>query len=224
MRALFHLADYSQHDTLALAFRADGWLVDHSDAVDDLADWCGPSNVFDVIVTSSPAALRKLRLSGDTTPAVILADLDLQQRIHALTVGADDVLATATNPTELAVRCAAIARRARGFGCSVIAAGPVTIDLHSKQVYAAGNAVHLTGKEYTILETLIVRGRTQTKDDLMSAMYTPGADDEPEVKIVDVFVCKLRKKLRLAGVQNVIETCWGRGYRFSGADAGRAAA
>ena len=71
--------------------------------------------------------------------------------------------------------------------------------------------VRLTGKEYSILELLVLRkGMVLTKEAFLNHLY--GGLDEPEVKIIDVFVCKLRKKLALAGADNMIGTIWGRGY------------
>jgi two-component system cell cycle response regulator CtrA len=71
--------------------------------------------------------------------------------------------------------------------------------------------VHLTGKEYAILELLVLRkGMVLTKEAFLNHLY--GGMDEPEMKIIDVFICKLRKKLTLAGADNLIGTVWGRGY------------
>ena len=72
--------------------------------------------------------------------------------------------------------------------------------------------VHLTGKEYQMLELLSLRkGTTLTKEMFLNHLY--GGMDEPELKIIDVFICKLRKKLSVAtGGKNYIETVWGRGY------------
>jgi two-component system cell cycle response regulator CtrA len=72
--------------------------------------------------------------------------------------------------------------------------------------------VHLTGKEYQMLELLSLRkGTTLTKEMFLNHLY--GGMDEPELKIIDVFICKLRKKLATsAGGKNYIETVWGRGY------------
>ena len=77
--------------------------------------------------------------------------------------------------------------------------------------------VKLTGKEYAILELLMLRrGMVLTKEAFLSHLY--GGLDEPEMKIVDVFVCKLRKKLERAGADGVIGTVWGRGYMIKAAE------
>jgi two-component system cell cycle response regulator CtrA len=72
--------------------------------------------------------------------------------------------------------------------------------------------VHLTGKEYQMLELLSLRkGTTLTKEMFLNNLY--GGMDEPELKIIDVFICKLRKKLANASDgKDYIETVWGRGY------------
>ena len=103
-------------------------------------------------------------------------------------------------------------RRAKGHSESVIRTGKLTVNLDSRTVEADGHPLHLTGKEYGILELLSLRkGTTLTKEMFLNHLY--GGMDEPELKIIDVFVCKLRKKLANAtSGENYIETVWGRGY------------
>ena len=93
-----------------------------------------------------------------------------------------------------------------------IQTGKVAVNLDAKTVEADGRAVHLTGKEYQMLELLSLRkGTTLTKEMFLNHLY--GGMDEPELKIIDVFICKLRKKLSEATEgDNYIETVWGRGY------------
>src|SRR5918997_483787 len=106
----------------------------------------------------------------------------------------------------------AVVRRSKGHAQSVIKTGDVTVNLDAKTVEVNGQRVHLTGKEYQMLELLSLRkGTTLTKEMFLNHLY--GGMDEPELKIIDVFICKLRKKLSLAcGGDNYIETVWGRGY------------
>ena len=109
-------------------------------------------------------------------------------------------------------RIHAIIRRSKGHSQSVIRTGKINVNLDAKTVDAGGKPVHLTGKEYQMLELLSLRkGTTLTKEMFLNHLY--GGMDEPELKIIDVFICKLRKKLSEAtdGV-NYIETVWGRGY------------
>ena len=104
--------------------------------------------------------------------------------------------------------CAALERPAQ----SVIETGDLKVNVDDKTVVIGGQRVHLTSKEYQILELLALRrGSTITKEMFLNHLY--GGMDEPEMKIVDVFICKLRKKLLVAsGGTNYIETVWGRGY------------
>ena len=79
-------------------------------------------------------------------------------------------------------------------------------------MFVGGRAIHLTGKEHQMLEVLSLRkGTTLTKE--MFLIHLHGGMDEPKLKIIDVFICKMRKKLAQATYgDNYIETVWGRGY------------
>src|SRR5215467_598643 len=101
---------------------------------------------------------------------------------------------------------------AKGHAQSVIATGELRVKLDTKTVEVNGQRVHLTSKEYQMLELLSLRkGTTLTKEMFLNHLY--GGMDEPELKIIDVFICKLRKKLAAAtNGDNYIETVWGRGY------------
>ena len=113
---------------------------------------------------------------------------------------------------ELVARIQAVVRRSKGHAESVIKVGRLSINLKNHEVEVDEKPIHLTGKEYTILELLCLRrGATLTKDMFLNHLY--GGIDEPELKIIDVFICKLRKKLMEAmDGENYIETVWGRGY------------
>jgi two-component system cell cycle response regulator CtrA len=109
-------------------------------------------------------------------------------------------------------RIHAVVRRSKGHSQSVIRTGKLAVNLDAKTVEVNGARVHLTGKEYAMLELLSLRkGTTLTKEMFLNHLY--GGMDEPELKIIDVFICKLRKKLSMATEgENYIETVWGRGY------------
>ena len=113
---------------------------------------------------------------------------------------------------ELTARLNAIVRRSRGHSRSVIQTGRLAVDLDSKCATIDEKQVNLTSKEYAILEVLSLRkGTTLTKEMFLNHLY--GGMDEPEIKIIDVFVCKLRKKLAaISGGNEFVETVWGRGY------------
>ncbi|WP_114967300.1 response regulator transcription factor CtrA [Alkalilacustris brevis] len=157
--------------------------------------------------------LRQLRLARVETPVLILTgEDDTDAKIRSFGFGADDYLTKPFHREELVARIHAIIRRSQGHAQSMIRTGKVTVNLDAKTVDVGGKAVHLTGKEYQMLELLSLRkGTTLTKEMFLNHLY--GGMDEPELKIIDVFICKLRKKLAEAtGGENYIETVWGRGY------------
>jgi two-component system, cell cycle response regulator CtrA len=157
--------------------------------------------------------LRQLRLARVGTPILILSGDDAtESKIRSFGFGADDYLTKPFHREELVARIHAIIRRSKGHAQSIIRTGRVAVNLDAKTVEVGGNSVHLTGKEYQMLELLSLRkGTTLTKEMFLNHLY--GGMDEPELKIIDVFICKLRKKLATAtGGESYIETVWGRGY------------
>ena len=157
--------------------------------------------------------LRRLRASRTETPVLILSGLgESEQKVKGLGVGADDYLTKPFDKDELVARIQAIVRRSKGHAQSIIKTGKLAINLDARTVEIDNKPLHLTSKEYGILELLSLRkGTTLTKEVFLNHLY--GGIDEPELKIIDVFVCKLRKKLSQAtGGDNYIETVWGRGY------------
>ncbi|WP_425098347.1 response regulator transcription factor CtrA [Tropicibacter sp. S64] len=157
--------------------------------------------------------LRQLRVARVETPILILSgDDDTQSKIKGFGFGADDYMTKPFHRDELIARIHAIIRRSKGHSQSVIRTGKISVNLDAKTVEVGGKSVHLTGKEYQMLELLSLRkGTTLTKEMFLNHLY--GGMDEPELKIIDVFICKLRKKLSEAtGDDNYIETVWGRGY------------
>ncbi len=157
--------------------------------------------------------LRQLRLAKVDTPILNLSGSDdTENKIKGFGFGADDYLTKPFHREELVARIHAIIRRSKGHSQSVIKTGEILVNLDAKTVEAGNKPVHLTGKEYQMLELLSLRkGTTLTKEMFLNHLY--GGMDEPELKIIDVFICKLRKKLANAtDGANYIETVWGRGY------------
>ena len=162
---------------------------------------------------SGHEVLRQIRLARVDTPILILSGSDdTENKLKGFGFGADDYLTKPFHREELVARIHAIIRRSKGHSQSVIKTGTVAVNLDAKTVDVGGKTVHLTGKEYQMLELLSLRkGTTLTKEMFLNHLY--GGMDEPELKIIDVFICKLRKKLAEAtGGANYIETVWGRGY------------
>lgn len=157
--------------------------------------------------------LLRLRSAKIKIPILILSGLSgSEQKIKGLGFGADDYLTKPFNRGELIARIQAIVRRSKGHSESVIRFDKACVNLDNRTVEVDGKPVHLTSKEYAILELLAMRkGTVLTKEIFLNHLY--GGIDEPELKIIDVFICKLRKKLYDAsGGRNYIETVWGRGY------------
>ena len=157
--------------------------------------------------------LRSLRVAKVQTPILILSGIaGIAHKVKGLRLGADDYVTKPFHKQELVARIYAIVRRSRGHAQSVVQTGDLVVNLDEKTAEINRVRVHLTGKEYDILELLSLRkGMTISKEMFLNQLY--GGIDEPEMKIIDVFICKLRKKLANASEgRNFIETVWGRGY------------
>ena len=156
--------------------------------------------------------LRTLRNARVETPVMILTgSAEVETKVRSLGGGADDYVTKPFHHDELVARIHAIVRRSKGHSQSTIRTGDIVVNLDGKTVEVRGERVHLTGKEYQMLELLSLRkGTTLTKEMFLNHLY--GGMDEPELKIIDVFICKLRKKLKMAASDHCIETVWGRGY------------
>ena len=166
-----------------------------------LPDMDGRHVVRRIRAAKHPAPI--LMLGGAHTVALI--------KVEAFSAGADDFLTMPMDPGELVARIQAVLRRSRGFSDPTIRAGALQLNTNTRQAFHAGHEIHLTGKEFAMLELLILRkGQVLTKDAFLNHLY--GGMDEPEGKIIDVFICKLRKKLQAVGGIDMISTVWGRGY------------
>lgn len=219
MRVLLVEDDSSTAKSIELMLKSEGYIIDITDLGEDGLD-LGKIYDYDIIILDLMLpdmdgydVLKALRDSKVETPVLILSGLaELDNKIKALGYGADDYLTKPFDKRELVARIQAIVRRSQGHSQSIIETGQVKVNLDSRTVEVAGAPLHLTGKEYGIIELLSLRkGTTLTKEMFLNHLY--GGMDEPEVKIIDVFICKLRKKLAdAADGDNYIETVWGRGY------------
>jgi len=219
MRVLLVEDDSSVAKSIELMLQSEGYIVDSTDLGEDGLE-IGKLYDYDIIILDlmlpdidGYEVLRRLRAARVTTPILILSGLsELDHKIKGLGFGADDYLTKPFDKRELIARIQAIVRRSKGHSDSIIRTGRLTVNLDTRTVEVDSQPLHLTGKEYGILELLSLRkGTTLTKEMFLNHLY--GGMDEPELKIIDVFVCKLRKKLAVAcGGDNYIETVWGRGY------------
>jgi len=219
MRVLLVEDDTSTAKSIELMLKSEGFIVDSTDLGEDGLE-IGKLYDYDIIILDlmlpdidGYEVLRRLRGARVRTPILILSGLsEPDKKVRGLGFGADDYLTKPFDKGELVARIQAIVRRSKGFSESIIRTGKLLVNLDTRTVEVEGQPLHLTGKEYGILELLSLRkGTTLTKEMFLNHLY--GGMDEPELKIIDVFVCKLRKKLGAAtGGENYIETVWGRGY------------
>ncbi len=219
MRVLLVEDDSSTAKSIEMMLRSDGYVIDVTDLGEDGLE-IGKLYDYDIIILDlmlpdidGYEVLRRLRAARVRTPILILSGLtELDHKVKGLGFGADDYLTKPFHKRELIARIHAIVRRSKGHPDSVIRTGKLAVNLDAHTVEVDKQPLHLTGKEYGILELLSLRkGTTLTKEMFLNHLY--GGMDEPELKIIDVFVCKLRKKLAAAtGGLNYIETVWGRGY------------
>ena len=219
MRVLLVEDDSATAQSIEMMLRSESYVCDTTDMGEDGLE-IGKLYDYDIIVLDlmlpdidGYEVLRRLRAARVQTPILILSGLTgLDDKIKGLGVGADDYLTKPFDKRELIARIQAIVRRSKGHPDSIIQTGKLKVNLDARTVEVDGQPLHLTGKEYGILELLSLRkGATLTKEMFLNHLYV--GMDEPELKIIDVFVCKLRKKLSMAcGGDNYIETVWGRGY------------
>ena len=219
MRVLVVEDDSATAKSIELMLKSEGFICDTTSLGEDGLE-IGKLYDYDIIILDlmlpdmdGYEVLKRLRAARIKTPILILSGLaELDNKIKGLGFGADDYLTKPFDKRELVARVQAIIRRSKGHSHSVIKTGKLTVNLDTRTVEASGQPLHLTGKEYGILELLSLRkGTTLTKEMFLNHLY--GGMDEPELKIIDVFVCKLRKKLATAcSGENYIETVWGRGY------------
>ena len=219
MRVLLVEDDPTTSKSIEMMLSSAGMVLDTTDLGEDGLE-IGKLYDYDIIVLDlmlpdidGYEVLRRLRAAKVETPVLILSGLtESEQKVKGLGTGADDYLTKPFNKNELVARIHAIVRRSKGHSESIIRTGKLSVNLDGRTVEVDDKPVHLTGKEYGIMELLSLRkGTTLTKEMFLNHLYN--GMDEPELKIIDVFVCKLRKKLASVSDEEVyIHTVWGRGY------------
>jgi two-component system, cell cycle response regulator CtrA len=219
MRVLLIEDDQTTAQSIELMLKSENFNIYITDLGEEGID-LGKLYDYDIILLdlnlpdiSGFEVLRSLRVSKVKTPILILSGLTgIEDKVNGLGFGADDYMTKPFHKDELVARIHAIVRRSKGHAQSVVITGDLSVNLDAKIVEISGARVRLTGKEYQMLELLSLRkGTTLTKEMFFNNLY--GGMDEPEIKIIDVFICKLRKKLAIASNgKDYIETVWGRGY------------
>src|SRR5271165_7301055 len=218
MRVLLVEDDLTSARGISLVLKGGGAVVDQADTGEEASELVRHYD-YDVVILDlmlpdmeGYEVVRRMRAARIETPVLILSGLSRPQaKVKGLGMGADDFLTKPFDTSELTARLQAIVRRSKGFSQPMLKVGSLQLNLDSREVSVDDKQVHLTGKEYAILELLVLRkGMVLTKEAFLNHLY--GGMDEPEVKIIDVFVCKLRKKLARAGAEGIIGTIWGRGY------------
>jgi two-component system cell cycle response regulator CtrA len=219
MRVLLIEDDSATAQSIELMLKSESFSVYTTDLGEEGVD-LGKLYDYDIILLdlnlpdmSGYQVLRTLRISKVKTPILILSGLaGIEDKVRGLGFGADDYMTKPFHKDELVARIRAIVRRSKGHAHSFIQTGDLLVNIDSKTVEVSGARVHVTVKEYEMLELLSLRkGTTLTKEMFFNHLY--GGMDEPELKIIDVFICKIRKKLANAsGGKDYIETVWGRGY------------
>ena len=222
MRVLLIEDDSATARSIVLMLQSDGLNVYTTDLGEEGID-LGKLYDYDIIVLdlqlpdmSGFEVLKSLRMEKVRTPVLILSgNVMVEAKVKALGFGADDYMNKPFHKDELVARIMALVRRSKGHSHPVITTGRLSVNLDAKTLEVDGNRVHLTAMEYLMLELLSLRkGTTQTKEMFMNYLYD--GENDPETKIIDVFICKLRKKLAiLCDGEHYIETIWGRGYTLS---------
>jgi two-component system cell cycle response regulator CtrA len=203
--------------SIELMLKSEGFRVYGVDSGEEAAE-LGHLYDYDAIVLGDTTDLpwqkvvKALRVAKCKAPIIVVSGLaKIDDIVQALGIGADDYMTKPFHKDELVARIHALVRRAKGHAQSRIEVGPLLVDLNTRTAKVHGLDVHFTGKEFHLLELFALRlGAVQSKEQVLNYLY--GGRDEPELKIVDVFICKLRKKLARAGAPDLIETVWGRGY------------
>src|SRR6476661_9265992 len=201
MRVLLIEDDSAVAQSIELMLKSESFNVYTTDLGEEGVD-LGKLYDYDIILLdlnlpdmSGYEVLRSLRVSKVKTPILILSGVaGIEDKVKGLGYGADDYLTKPFHKDELVARVQAIVRRSAGHAESLVHVGDLTVRLDAKRAEIAGKPVNLTMKEFALLELMALRqGSTLTKEMFLNHLY--GGMDEPEIKIIDVFICKLRKKL-----------------------------
>ena len=220
MRVLLADQDFSTGRGIRAMLLQSGFTVATIEEMDDVPSYARHED-FDVILMVTPrqaqdpyAMVAAVRRAGITAPIMLVGAGQSLDVVRGLNAGADELVRMPVEGTELVARCRALARRSRGFARRELTVGALTLDLEAREARVFGRPVNLTGKEFAVLELLTLRRRQVVRKDAMLSQLYSIDEAEPDQKIIDVFICKLRKKLAAAGAAGLISTVWGAGYRL----------
>ena len=161
---------------------------------------------------------KRLAADGTRTPILFLSARDAaEDKVHGLTMGADDYVTKPFSAEELLARVRAALRRADGLGVTagLITRGDLAIDVDRRRVMRGADELRLTPKEFELLVFLAQHpGRVLTHRAILKAIWGPNAVDQPEH--LRVLVNALRRKLELAPARPkyILTEPWV-GYRFA---------
>jgi two-component system cell cycle response regulator CtrA len=219
MRVLMIEDDAACAQSIELMLKTEGFNVYTTDLGEEGVDLAKLYD-YDIVLLdlnlpdiSGFEVLRQIRVAKVSTPVIIVSGLaGIEDKVKGLTLGADDYLTKPFHTDELVARIRAITRRSRGLAQSIVETGGILVNLDTRTLEINGERVSLSGVEYRMLELFSLRrGATLSRGMFMNHLY--GGMDEPEAKIVDVYVCKLRKKIKDGGGDpSIIETIWGQGF------------
>ncbi len=222
MKALVIEDDRAAATAIELILTAENFDV-HSTDLGEEGLSLGRTLPFDIIILDLNLPdmhgydlLTRLRADGVKTPVLILSGIaNLHATVTCLAIGADEYMTKPYQAEELVARIHAVLRRSQTPPSNVILCGGLAIDIDTQTANFGGTLIPFTGSEYALLECLALRmGTIITKRMLMNRLYH--GMDEPDAKIIEAFMSKLRKKLTEAcGTADCIETVWGSsGYRM----------
>jgi two-component system cell cycle response regulator CtrA len=223
MRFLFVDSNGPDRDLITAQAHASLAIVDHATDLETALDFC-KSYDHDAIFlrpdlhgglfgySSAAVVLAKLRNAAPHAPILARCNnLPAFTRLAALIAGAAALVEEAVDVREVPLMLRNLALVRAGAPTAPIRIGNVYVDTLEHRVTVGKDEIHLTKKEYQLLEVLVLRrGALCTKTFIMDHLYD--GLQEPALKIVDVFVCKIRKKLAAAGGDYILQTKWGDGY------------
>jgi DNA-binding response OmpR family regulator len=156
--------------------------------------------------------IRRWRRQGQLTPVLVLTARDaLEDRVTGLDLGADDYLVKPCHLPELLARLRALIRRSSSAASSELTAGRLRLDLAARRALAAGGELELTGREFAILEQLMLASPKVVAKQKLAERLSEW-DNELTLNAIELYVSRLRGKLKDTGV--AIRTLRGIGYRL----------